>query len=86
MSISSNSLAASASTRVHTFENDLRAWIDRGLVRYDGWYLVFVAVVLALGATLLAGMAVWCVVKQGKRFSGQWSFQDNGLKVNMECV
>lgn len=58
---------------------------DRELVRFDAWFLVFVAVILALGAALLAGMAIWCVVKQGKTFTGRWSFRDFGLKVYFEC-
>ncbi|MFE7860141.1 hypothetical protein [Streptomyces sp. NPDC057403] len=59
--------------------------IDRGLVRYDAWFLVFIAVILALGATLLAGMAVWCVVKEHKTFTGNWQYKDFGLKVYFEC-
>ncbi|WP_231328562.1 hypothetical protein [Actinomadura graeca] len=59
--------------------------IDEGLVRYDAWFLVFVAVILALGATLLAGMAVWCVVKQHKTFTGHWQYKNFGLKVYFEC-
>jgi hypothetical protein len=60
--------------------------IDKGLVRFDAWFLVFVAVILALGATLLAGLAVWCLVKQNKTFSGSWQFKNWGLKVYFECV
>lgn len=63
----------------------VKTTIDKGLVRYDAWYLVFVAVILALGAALLAGMAIWCVVKQGKTFTGRWEFKDFGLKVYFEC-
>ncbi|MEE1939669.1 hypothetical protein V1L54_09620 [Streptomyces sp. TRM 70361] len=62
-----------------------RTRIDRGLVRYDGWFLVLIAVILALGATLLAGMAVWCVVNQGKTFTGSWEYRDFGLRVYFEC-
>lgn len=65
--------------------HEMKRRIDASLVRYDAWFLVFVAVILALGATLLAGMAVWCVTKQHKRFTGAWSFKDYGIKVNMEC-
>jgi hypothetical protein len=58
---------------------------DDLLVRYDAWFLVFIAVLLALGATLLAGMAIWCVVNQQGRFTGSWQWE-NGIMVNMECV
>ena len=58
---------------------------DQALVRFDAWFLVFVAVILALGAALLAGMAIWCVVKQHKTFTGNWSLRNFGLKVHFEC-
>jgi hypothetical protein len=63
-----------------------KAKFDRAIVRYDAWFLVFVAVILAMGATIAAGLAIWCVVKKGKRFTGRWSFKDFGLKVYFECV
>ena len=63
----------------------MRAKVDKGLVRYDAWFLIFTAVILALGATIFAGLVVWCVVEQDKSFSGSWSFKDFGLKVSAEC-
>jgi hypothetical protein len=63
-----------------------KARFDNALVRYDAWFLVFVAVILALGATLLIGMAVWCVVYKGKRFTGRWSLRNFGLSAYFECV
>ncbi|SFS95704.1 hypothetical protein [Marininema halotolerans] len=54
-------------------------------VNDEAWFLVFVAVLLALGATLVLGAAVWCLAyAHGKHFTGgvQW---ENGLKVNIEC-
>ncbi|WP_375433458.1 hypothetical protein [uncultured Friedmanniella sp.] len=66
--------------------NKLRTKMDDAIVRYDAWFLIFVAVILALGATLLAGMAIWCVVKKGKTFTGRWSFKDFGLKVYFQCA
>ena len=64
---------------------ELKRRFDRAIVRYDAWFLVFVAAILALGAFLAAGMAVWCVVYQSKRFTGNWVFKDFGLKVYFEC-
>lgn len=63
-----------------------QAKLDKALVRYDAWFLVVVAVILALGATVAAGLAVWCVVKQNKSFSGRWEFKNFGLRVRFECV
>ncbi|MEV3938959.1 hypothetical protein AB0K52_23675 [Glycomyces sp. NPDC049804] len=58
---------------------------DNALVRYDAWFLVLVAVLLALGATILLGMAIWCVVNQKGRFSGSWHWA-NGWTISMECI
>lgn len=58
---------------------------DAALIRHDDWFLVFVAVIIALGATLLAGMAVWCVVKQKGKFTGHWKWVKYGVSVSMEC-
>lgn len=65
--------------------SSIRAKVDKGLVRYDAWFLIFTAVVLGLGAVIYAGLVIWCVVTQGKNFTGSWSFQDYGLKVSAEC-
>lgn len=62
-----------------------KARFDSAILRYDAWFLVFVAVILALGAAILAGMAIWCVVYQGKTFTGRWSFRNFGLSVYFEC-
>jgi len=59
--------------------------LDNALVRYDAWFLVFIAVILALGATLMLGMAAWCVIKQHKRFTGHWSLRNFGLDAYFEC-
>lgn len=62
-----------------------RTRFDDAVVRLDAWFLVFVAVILALGATIAAGLAIWCVVYQRKTFSGRWAFRNFGLKVYFEC-
>lgn len=66
-------------------EADLKRRFDAALVRFDGWFLVAVAVLIVLGGAVLLGMAAWCVIYQGKRFSGRWQF-NNGFEVWMECV
>ncbi len=88
MSVIDLPTAASAHAHAWTTTTVHRAQLslERGLVRYDAWFLVFTAVVIGLGATILAGMAVWCVVKKGKHFTGNWSFKNFGLKVNIQCV
>jgi hypothetical protein len=82
-SISAYVAAASAPERAIA---SIRAKVDKGLVRYDAWFLIFTAVVLGLGATIFAGLVVWCLVKKDKSFTGNWSFKNWGLKVSAECV
>lgn len=60
--------------------------IDRLAVRYDAWYLVMVAVVLALGVTILAGLSVWCVVNQHGKFTGNWHWSISDVSINTECA
>jgi hypothetical protein len=60
--------------------------IDAAIMRYDAWFLVFLAVLLALAAAMLAAMAIWCVVYKGKRFTGNWNWSWWGVSVNIECV
>ncbi|BCR79617.1 hypothetical protein SK1NUM_00600 [Arachnia rubra] len=62
----------------------LKTRFDAALVRYDGWFLVVVAVVLALAATFLAGMAAWCVIYGNGSFTGNWYWK-NGWEVGLEC-
>lgn len=60
--------------------------IDSALVRYDAWYVVMLAVILALGVTILAGLSIWCVVYKGKQFSGNWNWSWSGVSINVECI
>ena len=41
---------------------------------------------MGLGPTILAGMAVWCVVNQHGKFTGHWKWVKSGVSVSMECV
>ena len=50
----------------------------------EGWWLVFVAVLLALGATVVLGAAVWCMANGKGSFSGGVKWKD-GLQVYIEC-
>ncbi|GAA2171864.1 hypothetical protein GCM10009846_07510 [Agrococcus versicolor] len=59
--------------------------MDRALVRYDAWWLVLVAVILALGATVLIGLAVWCLVTGRGTFTGRFAFARGGVSISVEC-
>lgn len=63
----------------------MKTRIDNAIVKYDGWFLVFLAVLLALAFTILAGMAIWCVVYKGKHFTGDWHWEKWGVSVDVKC-
>ncbi|MCZ9881291.1 hypothetical protein [Arthrobacter sp. B2a2-09] len=62
-----------------------RTKIDEMIVRYDGWFLVFLAVLMALAFVLLAAMAIWCLTQGRGRFTGNWSWSQWGVSVFVEC-
>ena len=72
-------------TSLAQFIERSKARFDAALLRYDAWFLVFIAVVLAIGVGLLAGLAIWCLVNQGKNFTGAWRYENFGLSVAFEC-
>lgn len=53
-------------------------------VEDEAWFLIFVAVLLGLGASVVLGAAVWCMVQGKGSFTGgvKWA---NGLEVKIEC-
>lgn len=59
--------------------------LDETLVKYDGWFLVFLAVLLGLAFTVFAGLAIWCLTTGHGRFSGNWSWSRWGVSVWAEC-
>ena len=48
--------------------------------------IAIIAVLIGLGATLLAGMAIWCVVNQHGKFTGHWKWVKYGISISMECA
>ncbi|ENQ3105068.1 hypothetical protein SAMN04488168_1298 [Bacillus sp. 491mf] len=54
------------------------------IIQDQAWWLVFVAVLLALGATVVLGAAIWCLANGKGSFTGgvQWV---NGLQVKIQC-
>ncbi|BCJ60318.1 hypothetical protein Jiend_37400 [Micromonospora endophytica] len=77
-----------ASATVASFEarEQVARRLDAALVRYDAWYVVLLAVILALAVTIFAGLLIWCVVYKDRRFTGNWSWNWSGVSVNAECV
>ena len=55
------------------------------IVECDAWFLVFLAVLLALAFTIYAGLQIWCIVYKGKVFTGNWKWSTKGVSVKAEC-
>ncbi|MFJ5955444.1 hypothetical protein ACIQC5_05725 [Paenarthrobacter sp. NPDC092416] len=59
--------------------------IDHMIVRYDGWFLVLLAILMVLAFALLAAMAIWCLAQGRGHFTGNWSWNQWGVSVFVEC-
>jgi hypothetical protein len=61
--------------------------LDDAILRFDGWWLVLLAVLLVFGVVFLASLAAWCFFSNGgRRFTGRWKWGQNGVAVWLECV
>lgn len=58
---------------------------DQMLVRFDAWFLVLLAVIMTLAVTIGTGLAIWCLVYQGKNFTGNWKWDQTGVSISVEC-
>ncbi|PNZ49522.1 hypothetical protein CD138_12695 [Staphylococcus intermedius NCTC 11048] len=54
-------------------------------LQFNAWFLVFLAVILALATTIVAGLAIWCVMNQHGKFTGNWNWSLTNVKINVEC-
>ena len=69
---------------VFHFASSARTTLTRISVRYDAWWLVALAVIIALGATVLIGMAVWCITTGHSSFTGSWAWY-NPFTLKIQC-
>lgn len=51
----------------------------------EAWFVVLLAVLLAMGATFVLGAAAWCLATGNGTFTGGWSVKDWGVSLNIEC-
>jgi len=49
------------------------------------WYLVLIAVLFALGATIVLGAAAWCVFHNHGNFTGGVGVKKWQLYISIEC-
>ena len=63
----------------------LKERVDNFIVECNAWFLVLLAVLMTLAFTIYAGLTIWCVVYKGKKFTGKWTWNQNGVSVKAEC-
>ena len=73
------------SAKLVTWLNNMKESAKNVIVECDAWFLVFLAVLLALAFTIYAGLQIWCIVYKGKAFTGNWKCTTKGVSVKAEC-
>lgn len=80
-----NKLIITKDTIIYNFQQKVDRNLKKLLVSCDAWFLVLLAVLLTLAFTINAGLAIWCVVYKGKKFTGIWKWAKTGTSVMAEC-
>ena len=70
---------------LHSMKQKCNVALDKALMKYDAWFLVLTAVIMCLALVVTTGLAVWCLVYKGKKFTGAWNWTNSGVSVNVEC-
>lgn len=79
------SIASTLIEKTHELKNDVISSIENRELQFNAWFIVLAAVILALAATVSAGLAVWCVTNQHGRFTGNWNWSIKNFKISAEC-
>ncbi|MFV0498987.1 MAG: hypothetical protein ACK5NF_03020 [Bacilli bacterium] len=69
----------------YNIERKVRDKFDDAIIKYDAWFLVFLAVLMALAFSIAAALTIWCVVYKGKKFTYRWKWSLRGVSVKAEC-
>ena len=70
---------------LHGMKQKFNSALDKALIKYDAWFLILAAVIMCLALIIATGLAVWCLVYKGKKFTGAWNWSNSGVSVNVEC-
>jgi membrane glycosyltransferase len=68
-----------------SWKQNLVPMVQERKTQYNAWFLILLAVLLVLAFTIFAALTIWCVVYQGKAFSGNWHWGAYGTSVWAEC-
>ena len=60
--------------------------LNAAKTRYDAWWFVLAAVVLALAATIYLGLTVWCIYKGHVGFTGNFRWIKVGFSMSAQCI
>lgn len=71
--------------KAYQAKNELISGIKNRDLQFNAWFLVFLAAILALASTIVAGLAIWCVTNQHGKFTGDWNWSLKNVSLNVEC-
>lgn len=71
--------------KANDFKNQVVKSVQTRELQFNGWFLVLIAVILALGATIYLGLMVWCVTYGHGSFTGAWKYARKGY-VYAKCA
>lgn len=72
--------------KIYSIFDNIKNKFDDAIVRCDAWFIVLLAVLLAIAFTLFAAIATWCVVYKGKHFTGNWEWHKWGVSLDVQCI
>jgi hypothetical protein len=69
-----------------TLESEvIKKKFEKFVTECNAWYLVLLAVLMALAFSVYAGLQIWCVVYKNKTFTGKWHWNRHGVSVKAQC-
>lgn len=70
---------------MRTVANTIKLKKDLLTQRYEGWFCVLIAVLMALAAVLFSAMMIWCMVNGHGTFTGNYG--KHGVdSMNIQCA
>ncbi|WP_173918181.1 hypothetical protein [Halobacillus sp. Marseille-Q1614] len=67
-----------------TYQSPTLAVDNMNVMEDEAWHIVALAVLLALGATIVLGAMAWCFMYARESFTGSWTWS-SPFSVKIEC-
>ncbi|RSX54901.1 hypothetical protein D2E26_0955 [Bifidobacterium dolichotidis] len=68
-----------------TVQNSIAAKKQELSAKYGAWFVVFLAVLIALCTAFFLAMSAYCMIAQHGYFTGNWNFKKWFTSVELEC-